>query len=218
MRYSRALLRIILGAAIAGCSFASVLPATAAVYSPKQALPPEVIRQFLADPAALLDKYPDGGAQLIAQVRELAASDPAALKALLSLLAIANPGQASAIGTGLGQVAMMALKTDQAYATQIQEEIVAANNNSALVAFSAAIGGSIQLSAVSGGGGGGGGGGGESPTGPVGGLIGGSSGGTPEQFTTAVANTPDSFPSSVFSSETSISLGSGTSTQSTSPN
>jgi hypothetical protein len=189
MRCTHVLLRAAL-AGLIGASLASLSPAVAAVYSP---LPAQAIQQFLADPAALLAQYPDGGAKLIAQVRELAASDPATLKPLLQLLKSANADQASAIGTGLGQAAMIAVKTDQAYANRIQEEVIAAQNNSALVAFSAAIGGSIQLTAATGGGGGGGGGGGEEGTGQNG-SFGGFFAGNPENFTTFVANTPDSFP------------------------
>jgi hypothetical protein len=215
MRYSSVFLPLVLGGAIAACSLGSLSPAVAAVYSSSQALSPQVIQQFLADPAALLDKYPNGGGKLITAVRDLAASDPATLKPLLRLLAIANSDQANAIGTALGQVAMMALRTDQAYATQIQEAVVAAQNNAALVAFSAAIGGSIQLSAATGGGGGGGGGGGEEPTGQYGSL-GGSGGGEPEHFTTFVANTPDSFPLA-FSPNTPVISGTNTVNQPVSP-
>jgi hypothetical protein len=191
MRCSHVFFRAALAGLIAG-SVAAFSPAIAAVYSSDHALSPQVIQQFLANPDALLAQYPAGGAKLIAQVRDLAASDPATLKALLSLLKEANPEQASAVGTGLGQVAIMAVKTDQAYATQIQEGVLAAQNDSALVAFSAAIGGSIQLTAATGGGGGGGGGGAEEGTGQFQ-NFGGSFAGTSETFTTSVANKPDIF-------------------------
>ena len=105
--------------------------AAAAVYSPQQALPAQAIQQFLADPAALLAQYPDGGGQLIARVRDLAASDPATLDPLIGLLTNANQGQATAIGTALGQVATMAVKTDQAYAVHIQEAIASADKSRA---------------------------------------------------------------------------------------
>jgi hypothetical protein len=207
MRCSNAFFRIVLGGAVVACSLGSLSAAHAAVYSRQQALSSQVIQQFLADPAALLAQYPHGGAKMIAQIRDLAASDPAILKALLKLLSVANAEQATAIGTGLGQVAIMALRTDQTYATQIQEAIVAAQNNSALVAFSAAVGGSVQLSAATGGGGGGGGGGGEEPTGESD-NSGAPPAGIPEHFTTSVANSPDAFPS-LFGSSNSIVVGGG---------
>ena len=126
MRCSGALVSALLGVALAG-SPAAAVSAGAAVYSPQQALPAQTIQQFLADPAALLAQYPNGGPQLIARVRDLAASDSATLNALIGLLATANPNQSTAIGTALGQVALMAVKTDQAYANQIQEAIAGAS-------------------------------------------------------------------------------------------
>jgi hypothetical protein len=194
MQYSRALPRAVLAGLIAGF-LASFSPAIAAVYPPERALSAQTIQQFVADPAALLAQYPNGGPQLIAEVRDLAASDPATLKLLLGLLKSASADQASAIGTGLGQVALMAVKTDQAYAAQIQEAIVAAQNISTLVAFSAVVGGNIKLAAATGGGGGGGGG--EQPTGQTG-TFGGFFAGNAENFPTFVNNTPDSFLTLIF--------------------
>ncbi|MGB7603725.1 MAG: hypothetical protein WBM24_25730 [Candidatus Sulfotelmatobacter sp.] len=216
MRCSHTVLRLVLGGAIAACSLGSLSPAVAAVYAASQALPPAVIQQFLSNPDALLTQYPNGGAQLIAQVRDLAASDPATLKPLLALLKTANADQASAIGTGLGQVAIMAVKHDPAYASEIQEEVIASQNNSTLVAFNAAIGGSIQLTAAGPGGGGGGGGGGEEGTG-TNGSFGGFFAGNPENFITSVVNTPDNFPLD-FSPGGSVFTGTTTTiTQNTSP-
>ncbi len=205
MRCSHRFLRALLGAAIAGCFLASIPLATAAVYSPRQALPAQTVQQFLANPAALLAQYPNGGPQMIAQVRDLAASDPATLSALIGLLASANTDQATAIGIGLGQVAQMAVSTDQAYATQIQDAVVTAQNNSALVAFSAVIGGDIKLSAATGGVGGGvGGGGGEAPTGPNA-PFGVYSSGIPPNFPTFTITTPDNFFTSSFTPGSPVS-------------
>ena len=109
MLNSRAFVRTVLGAAvIGGFVLTTVPPATAALYSPQQALSQQAIQQFLSNPAALLDQYSHGGAPMIAAVRDLAASDPQTLAALIGLLKTANPDQASAIGTALGQVALMA--------------------------------------------------------------------------------------------------------------
>jgi hypothetical protein len=211
MQYSRALRQAFLGALVA-VFLASFSPAIAAVYPPDRALPAQAIQQFVADPAALLAQYPNGGPQLIAEVRDLAASDPATLKLLLGLLKSASADQASAIGTGLGQVAVMAVKTDEAYATQIQEDVVAAQNISTLVAFSAAVGGNIKLAAATGGGGGGGGEEGTNPSGTAGGFY----AGNPENFPTFVDNIPDSFPLA-FSPGTVVSAGSTTIIQNVSP-
>ena len=163
------------------------------MYSPGRALPAQIVRQFLANPVALLARFPNGGPKMIAEVRDLAASDPATLSALIGLLATANSDQATAIGTALGQVALMAMRIDPAYGTQIQTMIVAAQNNLALVAFSAVVGGDIKLSAAAGGpGGGGGGGGGEMPTGQTA-TGGGFFGGNTPNFKTFTTNTPTNF-------------------------
>jgi hypothetical protein len=201
MRCRQSVLRAIAAAAIAGpvlasAALAPISSATAAVYSPQQALPATTIQQFLANPAAWLAQYPSsGGADLTKAVRDLAASDPQTLNALIGLLASATPDQASAIGTGLGQAAEMAINSDPAYATQIQTAVVGARSNPALVAFSAVVGGDIKLAAASPGVGAGGAG--EAPTGantPTGGI--GNS--TPLNFPSSASNTADSFPGSTF--------------------
>ena len=123
MRISDVGFHALLVAALFIGPLSTLTPVAAAVYSPQRALPPPAIQDFLADPSALLKEYPDGGAQMISRVRDLAASDPMTLNAIVGLLATANPNQSTAIGTGLGQVALMAVKSDQAYANQIQEAI-----------------------------------------------------------------------------------------------
>lgn len=174
---------------MAGFVVATVPAATAQVYSPQQALPANTIQQFLANPSTLLTQFPNGGPDLIKEVRDLAASDPKTLNALIGLLASANPDQAGAIGTGLGQAAELAVPVDPTYADQIQTAVVAANSNFALVAFSAVVGGDIKLAAATGGGGGGGG---EEGTGP--GIPGfGVGGSTFPNLHTFANNTPDSF-------------------------
>jgi hypothetical protein len=187
MQYFRLVSRAVLGAAIAGSLLVSVLPASAALYSPRQALPSQTIQQFLSNPASLLAL---SGPQLIAMVRDLAASDPGTLNAIIGLLSSANPDQSTAIGTALGQVALMAASTDPAYATQIQDAVASSKNTSALVAFSAVVGGDIKLTAAVGGVGGGGGGGG--PTGDNG-ISGGFFAGLTPNFRTSSPNTPDNF-------------------------
>ena len=75
------------------------------------------------------------------------------------MLKSANPDQSSATGTALGQVALMAVNTDPAFANEIQTEVAQSGNTSALVAFGAVVGGDIKLSAATGPSGGAGGGG-----------------------------------------------------------
>jgi hypothetical protein len=145
---------IILGfGAICASSFAQ-----AACYSPRETLPSQTIDQFTSDPASLLTQFPNGGAQMIARVRDLAASNPATLNALISLLATATADQQKAIGTGLGQAALVCVKTDQPYATQIQQAVTASGNGDAIGALTAILGDQpIGAAGVGGGGLGGGG-------------------------------------------------------------
>jgi hypothetical protein len=190
MQYSCAIVRAAFGALMAGLIVAATPSAQAAIYSPQQALPADAIQQFLTNPSGFLAQYPTGGPQMSKAVRDLVASDPQTLNALIGLLSQANPDQASAIGTGLGQVALMAVDTDQAFAVQIQTVVAQSGNTGALVAFSAVVGGDIKLAAATGGGGGGGGGEegtGAGPTG-TGGFI-----GSPLSLHTFAGNTADSF-------------------------
>jgi hypothetical protein len=190
MQYFKGISRLALVAALGGFSFAALPAVAAPVIPPGQTDTPQQVQQFLSNPSALLSQYPNGGPQLADAVYKLAGTDPAALPALTALLQTANPQEAAAIGEGLGKVADQAVKTDQAYATQIQQAIVGSHNSPALVAFDAAIGGNIQLTAA--GAGGGGGGGGESPTGTNSGS-GGFFAGSPFNGNNGVGNTADSF-------------------------
>jgi hypothetical protein len=185
-----------LGAAVVGSLLVSAPLAMSAVYSPQQALPAATIQSFLANPEGLLSQYPDGGALMISRVKDLVASDPATANPILALLRTANPEQASAIGTALGQVALMAVAKDQAFATDLQTKVAQTGNTSAIVAFSAVVGGDIKLAAATGPGGGAGGGG-ESQTGGNTGLTG-FAVNSPFSLTTSVRNVPDSFTSPSF--------------------
>jgi hypothetical protein len=57
------------------------------------------------------------------------------------LIAKANPDQQTAIGTGLAQAALVCVKTDQAYATQIQQDMAGYpdKDNKAVFAFMAVL-------------------------------------------------------------------------------
>lgn len=79
--------------------------------------------QFIPHPELLLAKFPNGGAEMISQVRELTLANHANLPYILEVLASANHDQGIAIGTGLGQAALASVKTDQAYATTIQQAV-----------------------------------------------------------------------------------------------
>jgi len=196
MRPCRAVPQALFGVSILVLAMAFVAPASAALYSPARGLPTQTIQDFLANPSSLLSQFPNGGPLMITKVRDLVATDPATLAPLIGLLKTATPEQASSIGTALGQVALMAVATDQAFATEIQKQVTQSGNTSALVAFSAVVGGDIKLSATAPGAGLGGGG--ESQTTPSSGF-GGFYGGGPLALTTSAANTADSFTLPIFS-------------------
>jgi hypothetical protein len=144
--------------------------AQAACYGPQEQLSAQTIADFKADPTKLLDLAPNRTAELISKVRDLAASDPTTLPLILNLIATADPTQIDAIGTGLGQAALTCVRTDQAYANEIQQAVAGQSNDALTLAFAAVLG-DKPIGAVGGGGGGGGG-----PTDPLFGIARGSGG------------------------------------------
>jgi hypothetical protein len=118
-------------------------PAQAVCLAPQQQLPAAEVEQFLSDPGAVLEDpfYKVRGAKLISRIRDLAASNPAALRVIIDLIAKANADQQTALGTGLAQAALVCVKTDQPYATQIQQTMAAYpdKDNKAVFAFRAVL-------------------------------------------------------------------------------
>ncbi len=132
--------------------------AYATCYAPDQALPAQVVSDFLNNPSAILAANTDGGNGLISLVRDLVASNPAALPVVIGLVAGANPAQQKAIGTGLGQAANLFGCPDANFAADISTQLASAfpdPNSPVDVAYAAATG--KPIGAVAGGGGGGGG-------------------------------------------------------------
>jgi hypothetical protein len=130
----------------------------AACFDQQQVLPAQSIADFKANVAGLLQRYPNGGAELISRIRDLAASDSATLPLILGLISNVNGDQLNAIGTGLGQAALVCIRTDQAYSTEIQQAVAATNNSPLTLAFTAVLG-DRPIGGLGGGGGGGDGGG-----------------------------------------------------------
>ena len=186
-------------------------PVRAACYPQAQQLPAATLAQFKANPAQMLTQFPDGGAQMISMIRDLVASDPTTLPLILDLAKTANADQMNAIGTGLGDGALICIKTDQAFANEIQQMVAALGNQTIAQAFTGVLG--DQGIAAVGGAGGGAGGGGEEGTGTTGG--GGFGGGTNNfSLTTSVTNNGNYFTSSFASGS---SPGTTTTTTSVSP-
>lgn len=164
--------------AAAAAVVATVSTANAAVYPPRQQLPAQTVNDFKSSPASLLTKYPDGGPQLISSVRDLGASDPSTLPALVGLLKdpAIKTSQMQAIVAGLAQLARLAARTDQAFADEIQRAIAGTNNPQVIAAYQAATG-DVAIAATGGGGAGGGGTGTGGSTGSGGFAFGGANGG-----------------------------------------
>jgi hypothetical protein len=166
----RQVLQMVAGIVMATFIFAA--PATA------QNNANNAVDQFLANPTQYMQNHPDGGARFISLIRDVAVSHPDALQTIMGLLANANTAQQMAIGSGLGQAAQIVVKTNQAYANQIQQAIAASSSEDAKLAFAGSTG-NVSIASTGGGGGGGGGGGVGGQTGSSGIPFGGSnSGGT----------------------------------------
>ena len=122
--------------------------AQAACYSSRQQLPTQTLAQFMADPGQLQSRYPTGGARMISMVRDLVASNPAMLPRVLDLSASSNADQINAIGTGLGQAALVCSRGDPAFANEIQQMVAAVNVQPLAVTFAAVAGNSSAPAAV----------------------------------------------------------------------
>lgn len=173
--------------------FGSCSLAAAACYTPDQQLPAQKVSDFLGNSSQLLQdpKNAEGGADMIALVRDLVASNPATLPLVMALLANASPAQQTAIGTGLGQAAGLCLRPDPAFAADIQTQLAGTTSDNAKNAY-AAVTGNQPIRSVAGGGGVSGGSSGGSTGGTVGSTTGASSAFT--QFgANSTANTQTSF-------------------------
>jgi len=135
-------------------SAGGLAPAMAACYAPDQQLPAQTVGDFLGNPAQVLQdaKNAEGGQDMITLVRDLVASNPTTLPAVIGLLDKANAAQQGAIGSALGQAANLCLKPDQAFAGDIVGQLAASSSDSAKNAY-AAVTGTYPLRSVAGGGG-----------------------------------------------------------------
>jgi hypothetical protein len=134
--------------------FGSGGSATAACYAPDQQLPAQTVSDFLGNSSQLLQdpRNSDGGADMIALVRDLVASNPATLPLVISLIDNANSAQQKAIGTGLGQAAGLCIRPDPTFAADIQTQLAGSPSDDAKRAY-AAVTGNLPIRSVAGGGG-----------------------------------------------------------------
>lgn len=120
----------------------------------------------------LFTANPNGGGSLMRAIRDMVLGNHAALAVVIASLAkdcqgpapCADTDQQRAIGSGLGLAAQALVGTDQAFATEIQQELARIDNGLASLAF-AEITGNTEIGAIGGGGGGGGGTGSGAPEG-----------------------------------------------------
>jgi hypothetical protein len=125
--------------ASAAIGFAGAAQA-ASCYDPAQALTPAQISAFTGNPGDLLAKSPEGGGAMVSQIRDLAATDSAALGAIVGLIKDANDDQKRAIGSGLAQAARICVPKDQAYASQIQQAIADNKDPVVVLAYASTAG------------------------------------------------------------------------------
>jgi hypothetical protein len=127
-------------AAAVGLATLSTGVAQAACYTPQVQLPAQTISTFAGNPGQMLQQYASGGPQMISQIRDLAASDPATLPLILGLVANANSEQKKAIGAGLAQAARICVRTDEAYANDIQQAIAKTKDQELVLAYTSVTG------------------------------------------------------------------------------
>jgi len=128
-------------AVVAAIAFMSALqPAAAQTSTGTPGASAAAAAAFLANPGQVLQQNPTGGQQLVSRIRDLAVADPATLQSILQLLATANKDQKVAIGAGLAQAAKIVVRTNQAYATQIQQAILDTKDQDVVLAYAAAAG------------------------------------------------------------------------------
>ncbi|MBR1092298.1 hypothetical protein JQ621_33045 [Bradyrhizobium manausense] len=116
--------------------------AFASCLQPDKQVPAQTISDFLANPSALLARPENaqGGGVLIVTIRDMVASNPATLPAVIALLKNANPGQQTAIGSGLGQAANLCNVPDPTFATDIGIQLSLSNSQLAQTNFAVVTG------------------------------------------------------------------------------
>lgn len=125
--------------ALAMCAFFGAVD-VAAAQSSSQAAITQSIADFKANPEQLLSQYPNAGAELVSRIREIAINDPTALDTIIGLLAKASKDQKVAIASGLAQAARVMVRTNQPYATRIQQAIADTKDLDVVAAYAAASG------------------------------------------------------------------------------
>jgi hypothetical protein len=108
------------------------------------------VSAFLANPEQLLQQNPNGGSQLSDAIQALALAEPSTFKVFIGLIEKASDRQKGAIGTGLAQATKIEVLSNQALATDWQQQIAAITDPTFQLAATDAFG-DVQLGAVGGG-------------------------------------------------------------------
>jgi hypothetical protein len=119
----------------------------------------QTVSVFLGNPTELITRSPKGGAEMVANVRDLVTGDAATLKPILSLLSNVNKEQKQAIGAAFAQAAKIVVRTNPSFAAEIQQAILNSRDEDLVLAFAAGAG-DAPIGAAGGSGGMGGGAGG----------------------------------------------------------
>jgi hypothetical protein len=107
--------------------------ATANCFRAGEELSSQEIRTFLGDPHALLGGTVGG--RLTTRVRDLVASDPETLSAVIQLLQGATETQQRSLGLGLALAANQCQMRDPDYAADIQQKVAESNMQAAIAWF-----------------------------------------------------------------------------------
>ncbi|MGN1287330.1 MAG: hypothetical protein ACI4XG_12210 [Bradyrhizobium sp.] len=100
----------------------------------------QAVTNFKANPEQLLTQFPNAGVELTSRARDFALNDPTSLDPLIALLAKASKDQKTAIAAGLAQAARIVVRSNQPYATRIQQAIADTKDLDTVMAFAAASG------------------------------------------------------------------------------
>ncbi len=114
--------------------------ASGACYGPAAQLPASAVADFKSNPLQMLVQNPAGGAQMVSRLRDLVASDPSTLSLVMSMLPSTNKDQKTAMGAALAQAARICVRTDRAFAVQIQQVIAETKGSELIAAFASAAG------------------------------------------------------------------------------
>jgi hypothetical protein len=115
-----------------------------------QAVTPEQVSQFLANPQSLLTEFKEGQGGLASRVRDLLTTHPETLDSFGALAKASSEDQSRAIGAGAGTAASICVLTQQTFAELIAQAVLS-TDNPALIHSYQTITGDVATEAINGG-------------------------------------------------------------------